>query len=138
MNLKKWCLSTLPLEPFLKDILPCQRLEVTGIEPREGIPTPIPATGIPLDSRSPFVYGDFIDFSPSLDPPDFGRFYGSRCCALRAWCSPKTSLIAHAKHGFTDGTCLTIKDIIVLLNHKRVATGKTVLGTRYRGSAKDL
>ena len=50
---------------------------------------------------------------PSCDPPDFGRFPRSRGFALRASCSPKTSLIAHAKHGFTDGTVLTIKDIVL-------------------------
>jgi hypothetical protein len=68
------------------------------------------------------------DFSPCADPPDFGRFYGSRSLALRAWCSPKTSLIAHAKHGFTDGT---VKDCVnnLLLYSRRVAAEYVVCYT---------
>ena len=67
---------------------------------------------------------------PSCDPPDFGRFTpahaGFGCARPRRPCSPKTSLIAHAKHGFTDGTVKNLVSILLLLYSRRAA-GEFVL-----------
>ena len=57
--------------------------------------------------NSAFGRKRFVGFEPSSHTPDFGRFFpltgtgGLR--AATAPCSPKTSLVAHATHGFTHG-----------------------------------
>ena len=61
--------------------------------------------GIPADREPSFVHLRFVVVCLLGSIPDFGRFYGSHGgCFGGSPCSPKTSLIAHAKTSSpTDG-----------------------------------
>ena len=72
------------------------------------IPTPVPTAGIPAWRIPPFVHRPFVEVCLLCGIPDIGRFFLlTQASGLRVSyrpCSPKTSLIAHAKTSSpTDG-----------------------------------
>ena len=46
-------------------------VEIAGIEPLQGIPTPFPAAGIPIASKNPFIRNGSIAVCRLVSIPDF-------------------------------------------------------------------
>ncbi len=64
-----------PLELSFKDSDHPFALELNSFLPSLGIPTPVPAAGIPSALKPPFVHKGFVVVYPSCGIPDFTLFW---------------------------------------------------------------